>query len=124
VRKGVFRRDGDFFTVILEGRTIQLRDTRGLRYVAALLHRPQTEVASEALRRAALENTGQVTRRPRRDERSHERAHRTVTRAIGTTLKHLRTIDPDLAAYLKATIRRGYFCRYVPDPRDPIEWHE
>ena len=123
VRKGVFRRDGDLWTVILEGRTIHLRDTRGLRYVAVLLHRPGTEVATEALRRAALDDNGQVERWPQRDERSHQRAHLTVIKAITTTLKHIRTIDPDLAAYLKATIRRGHLCQYVPDPRDPIEWH-
>ena len=123
VRKGVFRCDGDFWTVILEGRTIHLRDTRGLRYIAALLHRPGTEVAAETLRRAALNNGRQAARPSQRDERSHQRAHLTVTKGIRAALKHIRTIDPDLAAYLKATIHWGHLCQYVPDPRDPIEWH-
>jgi len=29
---------------------------------------------------------------------------------------------PELGAHLHATVRRGYFCSYVPDPRHPIEW--
>ena len=29
---------------------------------------------------------------------------------------------PRLAAHLQATVRRGYFCVYTPDPRTPITW--
>lgn len=40
----VFRREGEYFTVVYGGRAFRLRDTKGLRYLAALLARPGTEV--------------------------------------------------------------------------------
>lgn len=50
----VFRREGDYWAVAFEGRTVLVRDLKGMRYVARLLAEPQREfhaldlVASEA----------------------------------------------------------------------------
>ncbi len=40
----VFRREGDYWTISYEGRSIRLRDAKGLQYVAALLRRPGEEI--------------------------------------------------------------------------------
>jgi hypothetical protein len=40
----VFRREGDYWTVAYGGETARLRDVKGLRYLACLLHRPGREV--------------------------------------------------------------------------------
>ena len=59
----------------------------------------------------------------RRATASHaERARVTVTKGIKAALTKIETRHPTLAAHLAATVRRGYFCAYVPDPRHPIEW--
>lgn len=51
-----------------------------------------------------------------------ERARVTVTKGIGAVLARIAVAHPALGAHLQATVRRGYFCAYVPDPRHPIVW--
>ncbi len=56
-----FRRDGDVWTVTFAGRTVRLRDAKGVRDLATLLRRPGTEVhCSELL--AAAEGGASPTR--------------------------------------------------------------
>jgi hypothetical protein len=45
-----------------------------------------------------------------------------VTKAIKTALDRIAASHEPLGENLAATIRRGYFCSYAPDPRHPIEW--
>jgi len=51
-----------------------------------------------------------------------ERARLTVTKGIKAALARIARSHCTLGAHLSATVRRGYFCRYVPDPRHPITW--
>ena len=51
-----------------------------------------------------------------------ERARIAVTKAIKTTLAHIRKGHSDLADHLDASVKRGYVCVYRPDPRSPIRW--
>jgi hypothetical protein len=41
--KGVFRKEGDFWSIGFDGAAVRLKDIRGLRYIAHLLHHPDTE---------------------------------------------------------------------------------
>jgi tetratricopeptide (TPR) repeat protein len=73
----VFRREGDYWSVVFDGRTVRIRDLRGVRYLARLLAEPGREfhvmdlVASEAgqdtdssspdgVRRTALGDAGEM----------------------------------------------------------------
>jgi hypothetical protein len=40
----VFRREGEFWTIVYEGQTFRLRDVKGLRYIASLLASPGRQV--------------------------------------------------------------------------------
>ncbi len=60
--------------------------------------------------------------RGKRASSDAERARLAATKAIGMALDRLAASHPELGAHLHATVRRGYFCSYVPDPRHPIEW--
>jgi tetratricopeptide (TPR) repeat protein len=51
-----------------------------------------------------------------------ERARVAVTKGLTAALARIRATHPALGAHLQATIKRGYVCAYVPDPRHPIEW--
>jgi tetratricopeptide (TPR) repeat protein len=51
-----------------------------------------------------------------------ERARVSVTRAIRSALDRIAAQSPRLGDHLRATIRTGTYCSYVPDPRAPIEW--
>ena len=44
IAENVFRREGDYWCVAFEGRTVHLRDLKGLRYVARLLADPAREL--------------------------------------------------------------------------------
>jgi hypothetical protein len=60
--------------------------------------------------------------RGRRAADHAERARLAVTKAVKSALQRLAAVHPRLAAHLQATVRRGYFCVYTPDPRTPITW--
>jgi hypothetical protein len=51
-----------------------------------------------------------------------ERARIAATKAIKAALDKIAAAHPLLGRHLAATIRRGYFCVYLPDPRRPIVW--
>ena len=186
---GVLRSEGEFWTIAYEGRTIRLRDSRGLRYLAALLYHPgrrlhvheivrvvsgETDASVmrcsslttrsdlgdagdvlDARARAAYrtrltelkdemedaERTSDLGRKTKlrqeietlghelleaargRKAASHvERARITVTKGIKTALMKIGDRHPELGSHLYATVRRGYWCTYQPDPRRPIEW--
>jgi tetratricopeptide (TPR) repeat protein len=40
---GLFRREGDYWSVVFEGRTVRVRDLKGIRYLARLLAEPDRE---------------------------------------------------------------------------------
>jgi hypothetical protein len=122
VEQQVFRRDGNYWTVCFGGRTVRLPDSNGLRYLALLLRRPGEAVHVVDLRAAARMRT----REPRRRASVHtvEPARVAVTKSIKRALGVITAEHPALAAHLEATVRRGYLCRYAPDPRHPITWTE
>jgi hypothetical protein len=79
------------------------------------LERARAEVA--ALRAALAEGAR------RAGTASHSnRARLAVTKGIGKVVARIAEVHPSLGAHLDATVRRGYFCVYRPDPRQPIAW--
>ena len=57
---GVFRREGEFWTIVYEGQTFRVRDVKGLRYIASLLASPGRQVHVLELASAV---TGQTAER-------------------------------------------------------------
>jgi hypothetical protein len=80
--------------------------------------------ATDRLRREADFLTAELLEatRGRRAANHAERARIVVTKAVKSALHRLAALHPRLAAHLQATVRRGYFCVYTPDPRTPITW--
>jgi tetratricopeptide (TPR) repeat protein len=62
----VFRREGDYWSVVFEGRTVRVRDLKGMRYLAQLLAHPGREfhvldlVAAETGQQMALGDAGEA----------------------------------------------------------------
>ena len=111
----MFRREGDYWTIAYEGQVTRLRDAKGLHYLARLLRQPGGPVpVTELAERGA--GAG--------DHASLERARLAVTKAIGIALARIDAAHPGLGRHLAATVRRGYSCVYLPDPRTPIAWTE
>ena len=116
----VFRWEGDYWTIVFERQTVRLRDSKGMRYLAALLRRPGEAVHAAELHAAARPGGPKAVRLAP----SPEQARLAVTKGIKTALQRIVTANPELGAHLAATIRRGYQCRYLPDPRRPVVWEE
>jgi len=45
-----------------------------------------------------------------------------VTKALKATLTRIRPGNPALADHLDASVKRGYVCVYLSDPRCPTRW--
>jgi tetratricopeptide (TPR) repeat protein len=62
----VFRREGDYWSVVFEGRTVRVRDLKGMRHLAQLLAHPGREfhvldlVAAETGQQMALGDAGEI----------------------------------------------------------------
>jgi hypothetical protein len=111
--RGVFRRDGGYWTIEFAGTRAMVRDARGFAYLEVLLRRPGERVPVAELAAGELRA---------RAEPSAERARQAVTKAIKAALARIEAAHPELGRHLNVTVRRGYFCSYTPDPRHPIEW--
>jgi hypothetical protein len=110
----VFRCEGDVWAIGFDGTIVRLRDVRGFRYLARLLAEPGQPVHVQDL-------VASCAGRSRRAVRP-EQARLSVTKAIRAALTRLATAHPALATHLSATVRRGQYCVYLPDPRHPIQW--
>lgn len=54
--RSVFRREGEFWTIVYAGRVLRLRDSRGLRHIAQLLGRPGEDLHVFDLSGATVQN--------------------------------------------------------------------
>jgi hypothetical protein len=111
----MFRREGEYWTIAYQSQVVRLHESKGLRYLARLLRQPGQPVpVTELAERGAGDG----------DHASLERARLAVTKAIRIALAHIAAAHPGLGQHLGATVRRGYSCVYLPDPRTPIVWTE
>jgi hypothetical protein len=117
----LFRREGDYWSVVFEGRTVRLRDVKGMRYLARLLAEPGREfhvldlVAAES-GSAARDETGQLLSPTRLgdagemlDARAKD-AYRRRLAEIEDDIEQARAIgDPERAA--QADAERDFLVR-------------
>jgi hypothetical protein len=113
-------REGEYWIIIFDGASCRLRDSRGLRHLATLLRRPHERVPALALERSSAAGGDAPMLDADRDV--HERARVNVTRALAAVLRRIDLHHPALARHLRATLRTGAHCTYMPDPRVEVEW--
>ena len=191
VREGVFRNEGDFWTIAYLEHSFRLREMRGLHYIAHLLARlgerfhvrelcaslggdalssassdpslqadredapPVLDSKAKADYRARLSELGAdleeaermndrgraerireelefvndelsaavgLSGRDRKMSDPSERTRVRIRKAIRSALSAIREHDPSLAHHLTTCIRTGYYCVYLPDPRQLLSW--
>ena len=76
--RNVLRWEGDYWTIVFDGKTVRLRDSKGLRYLAALLRRPGQHIHAADLQAAASQGSS----RGERPARSAGHARLAVTKGI------------------------------------------
>ena len=92
----VFRREGDYWSVVFEGRTVRVRDLKGMRYLAQLLAQPGREfhvldlVAAETGQQVALGDAGEIL-----DERA-KTAYRRRLAEIEEDIDQARALEDDM----------------------------
>jgi tetratricopeptide (TPR) repeat protein len=119
----VFRREGDYWSVVFEGRTVRVRDLKGIRYLARLLADPGREfhvldlvaaesgrvAAAEAGRAAGLSHTGPGDAGEMLDARAKD-AYRRRLAEIEDDIEQARALgDPERAA--QADAERDFLVR-------------
>ena len=112
-QRGTFRHEGDYWTLSYAGRTVRVRDSRGLHYIALLLRSPGCPVHVRDLVHGCASG---------RRIADAERARVAVTKGIKRVLERLRVRHRELAEHLGRTIRRGSYCTYVPGAEEGITW--
>lgn len=111
----VFRRDGTLWTLTYAGRTVRMRDAKGLHDLATLLAAPGRPVAAAELAAAAG-----LGGRVRRLGDQSERARKTVTARIRDVIDRVERLHPALGAHLRASVTTGTYCSYSPPA--PTAW--
>jgi tetratricopeptide (TPR) repeat protein len=91
----VFRREGDYWSVVFEGRTVRVRDLKGMRHLAQLLAHPGREfhvldlVAADTGQQMALGDAGEIL-----DERA-KTAYRRRLAEIEDDIEQARALGDD-----------------------------
>src|SRR5437660_11663887 len=104
----IFRREGEYWTIIYRGTLFRLRDSKGLRYLAHLLSHPGEHIRCGDLIAVAGGRTGET-------EPNAERARVAATKRIKASVAKIGVLHPALAAHLSTRIKTGYFCLYTGD---------
>ena len=106
----IFRREGDYWSVVFDGRTVRVRDLKGMRYLAQLLGSPGREfhvldlVAAETGQQTALGDAGEML-----DERA-KTAYRRRLVEIEDDIEQARAVG-DAKRELQADAERGFLMR-------------
>jgi hypothetical protein len=110
VRRLMFRLDGEYWSVGVEGQEFRLKDSKGLRCIARLLREPGTDIHVLAL----AGKNGDVA--------ATERARVNVTRTIRDAIRRIARHDRDLASHLGNSVKTGRCCVYRPLPGLQLHW--
>lgn len=122
--EAVFRRDGEHWLIAWEGKSIRLKNVRGLEHIAELLRRPGEEITV-----FELDTHGdRPDRKPSRagpapgraGEPASERTRKTVTNRIRRAIERIREEHSALGSHLRRGIRMGAACCYRPS--SPARW--
>jgi hypothetical protein len=112
---GVFRKEGEYWTIAYAGTVCRLRDAKGIGYLAQLLCHPGEKLAAAVV-------FGAVDPDPSAPAPDAERARLAVTQRIKAALRKIEEHHPMLAGHLTASIKTGYSCGYLPRPGQQIDW--
>jgi hypothetical protein len=123
---GVFRLEGDYWTVAYEGTVVRLKSTKGLHYLAQLLRHPgrafQVGELVAAVEPDARDGRPGADPLEARRGQDAERARKAVTNRIRQGVARIAEAHENLGRHLKNAVRTGSRCTYTPER--PTRWKE
>jgi hypothetical protein len=114
---GVFRQEGQYWTIEYAGTIIRIRDGKGLRYLAFLLRHPGQRFEVNDLLRSALVEGSESD--PTSDP---ERVRLAVTKRVKAAIRNIAEYHSGLGYHLSAGVKTGAHCVYLPDPERRFVW--
>ncbi len=133
----VFRKEGEYWTILFEGSVFRLRDTLGMQYISRLIANPGVEFSAKDLaagahptslkrtvrkKAAALRNGPINGASDLHEDAARERARLMVTKRIKDVIARIRATHPELARHFATRIRTGHICSYALDEDHPTSW--
>lgn len=140
VAKSCFRKEGDFWTISYDGKSLRLKDSKGVQYVAELIRHEGEEIHAAGLAAGTARemaegvrdrgNAGEILDPQARSEYRErlrdleadflkdevsERARKAVASRIRDSIDKIGKEHRALALHLENAIRTGTFCSYRPD---------
>lgn len=133
----VFRKEGEYWTILFEGSVFRLRDTMGMQYISRLVANPGVEFSAKDLaagahpstlkgagrKKAASSRTGRINGASElHEDAARERARLMVTKRIKDVIARIRMTHRELARHFAAHLRTGHTCSYALDEDHPTSW--
>jgi hypothetical protein len=119
----LFHLDGEYWTIAYDGRTVRVKDVKGLRDIARLVTDRGTRVHVTELVGASEGTPASASRSDdygSESGRDVERFRTAVTMRIRFAVAKIERVHPTLGGHLRSAIQTGTSCVYLPS--DPIRW--
>lgn len=132
-----FRKRGDFWEIIFEGKEVPLKDEKGLHYIAYLLRHPNQAIHvlklvqevdgtplpadSEILSQMSEERWAEEGLSISTLREAGDKARVAVRNRITASRKKIQQEHPQLGQHLHNFIKTGFSCSYIPDKPAPWE---
>lgn len=109
--------EGEYWTIVYDGRLLRVRDAKGLRYLARLLQSPGERMSAADLLRIACDPEVGCDAVP-----SDQQARLPVTKCIKASIAKIDAHHPSVGHHLRTCIKTGASCAYLPDPARAAAW--
>ena len=125
-RAGLFRREGDYWTIAYEGSVVRLKDAKGLHYLGQLLRHPGRAFEVVELKMLVADGARLTPgrRAPSVDPGggdAAERARKAVTNRIRQAVVRIGAAHERLGLHFANAVHTGSRCAYTPDRPTPWE---
>ena len=118
---GLFRREGEYWTIAYEGNVVRLKDAKGLHYLDHLLRHPGRRFHVAVL--TAMVESGKERKRQLNgssgvdpvDSEVAERARKAVTNRIRQAVARIAAAHERLGLHLGNAVHTGSHCVYTPE---------
>jgi hypothetical protein len=120
-----FRNEGEYWRILYKGKSVSLRASKGVFYLAHLLRHPEEHVHSHMLAQITEANGAATSTSPPESSSGNEegadpameRVRKAVTNRIRETIVRIARQHPALGRHLANGLQTGLHCVYRPESK-------